>query len=188
MRITSHFFAVGLLIATSSTAALAADPFTVTSSTFKDGGTLAVKQAGNVKNNPNCVGENVSPALQWSNIPNGTQSLAILMTDPEGRNGVGGVVYWLAYGIAASVAGLAEGEGSKPSDKFVGGKNIAGVETYLGPCPPPGLAPHHFTFVVVATDLDPKALPAGLSLAELLAKLEGHSKGATGIVGLFKQP
>ena len=41
---------------------------------------------------------------------------------------------------------------------------------------------------MIATDLDPKALPPGLTRTELLDKLHGHVKGAAGLVGLFKNP
>src|ERR1700739_350541 len=82
--------------------------FSLTSPSFKDGERLAVKNPGNNKSNPNCVGENVSPALSWSNPPEGTKSFAILMFDPEGRP-PGGVSHWVAYGIPASVTGFAGG-------------------------------------------------------------------------------
>ncbi len=49
--------------------AYAAEPFSLTSSSFKDGTMLATKNAGNIKTNPNCIGENVSPPLAWSNVP-----------------------------------------------------------------------------------------------------------------------
>ena len=68
-----------------SQAASAQGVFTLSSPSFKDGERLATKNAGNNKSNPNCVGENVSPALSWSNPPEGTKSFAILMFDPEGR-------------------------------------------------------------------------------------------------------
>ena len=89
--------------------ALAQGAFTLSSPSFKDGERLAVKNAGNNKANPNCVGENISPELSWANPPEGTKSYAILMFDPEGRP-PGGVSHWVAYGIPASVTGFAEGE------------------------------------------------------------------------------
>ena len=46
---------------------------------------LAKKIAGTNKSNPNCVGDNVSPPLSWTNLPAGTKSFALLMVDPEGR-------------------------------------------------------------------------------------------------------
>jgi len=167
--------------------AYAAEPFSLTSSAFKDGTPLATKNAGNTKANPNCVGENVSPPLTWANAPEGTKSFAIFMVDPEGQNGLG-VVHWLAYGIPASVTSFAEGETSKLSDKFVGGKGTAGLDVYAGPCTPPNTVYHHYTLTLVATDLDPKELPAGLTRDEFFTKLKGHGKGATGLIGLFKHP
>ena len=103
---------VALVFAWGSQGANAQGVFTITSKNFKDGERLATKMAGNNKQNPNCVGENVSPELSWSNVPAGTKSLALLMFDPEGRP-PGGVSHWVAYGIAPTVTGFAEGEASK---------------------------------------------------------------------------
>ena len=184
---------IGILLAAGAFAlapihiASAADPFMITSSSFKDGTMLAVKNAGNNKANPNCIGENVSPPFAWTNPPAGTKSYALLMIDPEGRNGLG-VIHWLAYNIPASIDGFAEGETSAPSPKYTGGKGTAGKDIYMGPCTPPGTAVHHYTFTLIATDLEPGALPAGLTHAELMEKLNGHAKQAAGIIGLFKKP
>jgi len=106
--------------------ARAADVLTLTSSAVQDNGTLATKNACNDKQrSPNCVGENISPPLAWSNVPDGTKSFALLLFDPEGR-APAGVSHMVVYGVPADVKGFAEGELSKPSDKFVGGKNLMG--------------------------------------------------------------
>jgi Raf kinase inhibitor-like YbhB/YbcL family protein len=160
--------------------------FTLSSPDFKDGARLATKNAGNNKSNPNCVGENVSPALSWSGVPEGTKSLALMMFDPEGRP-PGGVSHWVAYGIKPTVTGFAEGEVSKASDKYVGGTSTQGVGFYSGPCTPAG-APHHYTFTLIATDLEPSALAPGLKRDELIKALDGHAKSATGLIGLFSKP
>jgi Raf kinase inhibitor-like YbhB/YbcL family protein len=173
-----------------------ADPFTIKSATFQDGKMMPKKVANslaNTPNNPNCVGDNTSPELSWSNVPAGTQSFVLLMTDPEGRGGAG-VNHWVAYGIPASVTGFAEGETSKATDKYVGGKSTQGVGFYSGPCTPPGQIPHHYTFVLVATDFDPHEMAPGMTREEVLAKLAApgappaHTKGTAGIVGLFTNP
>jgi Raf kinase inhibitor-like YbhB/YbcL family protein len=164
----------------------AADVFTLTSPAFKDGTLLAKKNAGANKANPNCVGENVSPPLAWANPPAGTKSYALLMLDPEGRP-PGGVSHWVAYGIPVSVTGFAEGEVSKASNKYVGGTSLFKVGHYNGPCTPPG-PPHHYIFTLIATDLEPAALKPGLTREEVIKALEGHAKGATGLIGLFKNP
>lgn len=160
--------------------------FTLSSPDFKDGARLAVKNAGNHKDNPNCIGDNISPALSWSNPPEGTKSFALMMFDPEGRP-PGGVSHWVAYGIPPSVTGFAEGEVSKPSDKYVGGASTMKIGSYSGPCTPAG-APHHYTFTLIATDLDPKALAPGLTRDELIKALDGHSRLATGLIGTFSKP
>ena len=170
--------------AMTGTPSTGANVFSLTSSTFKDGTMLERKNAGSAPNNPNCIGQNVSPPLSWSNPPAGTKSYALVMVDPEGRQGLG-VIHWVAYGIPASVTGFAEGETSQLTDKYVGGKGTQGRGHYLGPCTPPHTGMHHYTFTLIATDLDPKELPPGLTRDELFAKLQGHTKGAAGLVGLF---
>src|SRR6266481_6369503 len=160
-------------------------PFTLTSTTFKDG-TMMPKKVANMNQpganpNPNCVGENISPQLSWSGVPDGTKSFALTMVDPEGRGGTG-VFHFISYGIPANVTSFAEGDLGKESPNFVGGKSTQGVRTWSGPCTPPG-SPHHYTFVVIATDLDTKDLPPGLTREELQAKIvppaptPSHAKG-----------
>ena len=180
--------ATGLVLAAFGVGGVAnaADPFTLSSATFKDGTMMPKKVANKNPQNPNCVGDNVSPQLSWSGAPDGTKSFAFTMVDPEGRGGLG-VFHWVAYGIPANVTSFAEGEVSKESEKYVGGKSTQGVGFFSGPCTPPG-SPHHYTYMVIATDLDAKELPPGLTLPELQAKLAGHTKGAAGLVGLFVKP
>ena len=196
-RSLGHLFLAGgaaLAFSLSATSAFAqAKVFEISSTTFKDGGMLPVKAANkNPGNNPNCVGENVSPQLSWVNTPAGTKSFALLMVDPEGRGGAG-VNHWVAYGIPADVTGFAEGEVSKEGPKYVGGKSTQGVGFYSGPCTPPAVQPHHYTFVLIATDLEPKELPPHLTKDEVTAKIvpagaASRAKGSAGIVGLFVKP
>ena len=172
--------------------ARAAEVLTLTSPAIQDNGTLATKNACSDKQrSPNCVGENISPPLEWSNPPEGTKSFALLLFDPEGR-APAGVSHMVLYGIPADVKGFAEGELSKPSDKFVGGKNLMGVGIYFGPGTPPNTDWHHYTFTLVATDLDPKALPPGLTREELatalINPLQNHVKGSAGLVTRFRHP
>jgi Raf kinase inhibitor-like YbhB/YbcL family protein len=197
--ITKSGFILGvsaLALGFATSAASAAEVFTLKSTTFADGKIMPKKVANtkeNGNNNPNCVGDNVSPQLSWSNVPDGTKSFVLLMIDSEGRGGAG-VNHWVAYGIAPSVTGFAEGEVSKQTDKYVGGKNTQGVAFYSGPCTPPNQTPHHYTFVLIATDLAPSELPPGLTKEEVTAKLApagqppAHTKGVAGIVGLFVNP
>jgi Raf kinase inhibitor-like YbhB/YbcL family protein len=166
----------------------AADVFTLTSSAVQDNGALATKNACNDKQrSPNCVGDNVSPPLAWSNPPDGTKSFALLLFDPEGR-APAGVSHMVVYGIPADVKGFAEGELSKPSEKFVGGKSTMGLGVYFGPGTPPNTDWHHYTWTIIATDLDPKALQPGMTREELAAALKDHVKGSAGLVTRFRHP
>ena len=194
-----HLFAAAaatLAFGCAATAADAAGLFTLTSTTFQDGKMMPKKVSDSKANqptNPNCVGDNVSPQLSWTNVPDGAKSFVLYVVDPEARGGFG-VNHWVAYGIPASVTGFAEGETSKQTDKFVGGKSTPGSAFYRGPCTPPGVSPHHYTFVLIATDLDPADLPPGLTRDEVTAKImppapaAPHTKGSAGLIGLFVNP
>jgi len=189
-RIAGWFAAGGIALTAlaSGRTGAAAEVFTLTSPEFQDNAVLNTKNAGSdTKRSPNCVGQNVSPPLAWQNPPAGTKSYALLMFDPEGR-APSGVSHMVVYGIRASVTGFAEGELSKPSDKFVGGKNLMGVGVYFGPCTPPNTDWHHYTMTIVATDLDPKALQPGMTRDELAAAFKDHVKGAAGLILRFRHP
>src|SRR5262245_5736741 len=95
--------------------AAAGGGFTVTSSAFADGALLTVRNAADDPMRM-CGGQNISPPLQWSNVPTGTKSFGIVLLDPDGRLGEG-VVHWIAYGIPANVTSFAEGEMTKQSEK-----------------------------------------------------------------------
>jgi len=163
-----------------------ADVLTLTSSQIQDNGTLAVKNAcADKQRSPNCVGENVSPPLAWSGIPDGTKSFALLLFDPEGR-APAGVSHMVVYGIPADVKGFAEGELSQPSAKFVGGKSTMDKAVYYVPGTPPNPDWHHYPLTLIATDLDPKALQPGLTREELATALKDHVKGSAGLLTRFK--
>jgi hypothetical protein len=169
--------------------------FSLSSTTFRDGGPMPAKVGNSQANdpqNPNCLGENVSPQLSWVDPPAAARSFAFLMIDPEGRGG-GAVIHWVAYGIPTDVTGFAAGEVSKDSPKYVGGKSRQGVGHFSGPCMPAHYSPRHYTFVLIATDLAPNALPPGLTKDELTARIvpangPRHEVGATGLVGLYARP
>jgi Raf kinase inhibitor-like YbhB/YbcL family protein len=161
--------------------------FTLWSPGHADGSSLQQRHAGNLASNPNCVGQNVSPPLAWTNVPAGTRSFAMLMYDQEGRSGLG-VAHWVAYDIPASVNAFAENEIGKPSPKYTGGKSTQSQAIYMGPCPPVNTGQHHYVYTVIATELEPGTLPAGLTMNELLERLNGRARGASSIVLRYGRP
>jgi Raf kinase inhibitor-like YbhB/YbcL family protein len=187
-----HLLVAGVLVALSASV-MAAEPFTLTSRTFKDGQMMPQRVSNTAAShdpvNRNCVGDNMSPELSWSHAPEGTRSFALIVEEPEGRGALG-THHFVAYGIGSSTTSFAEGELSKSSGKFVGGKSSHDLGVYSGPCTAPG-APHHYAYILIATDLDPKELPAGLTRDNLLAKLvpeggKSHALATTSIVGMFQ--
>jgi Raf kinase inhibitor-like YbhB/YbcL family protein len=147
--------------------------FRITSPGMPDNSRLPAKAAGNFAKNANCTGQNVSPALAWSNAPANTKSFAIIWDDQAGRNGLG-VSHAVLYGIPASVTSFPEGAlgGAPTGGQFVPGKNLLGMH-WLGPCSPRGNAPQHYVMTLIATSVEPNELQPGLTRAELLKALEG---------------
>lgn len=162
----------------------ATDIFQLQSPAFGDNALIEKKFAGNATTNPNCTGENASPALVWNNPPANTQSFALVVHDPEGAMGLG-VTHLVAYNILPSGTGFAENDLRDGKD-YTGGKNTPGTVAWYGPCPPPGSGAHHYTFTLIATSLAP-TLPKGLTREELFGKLKGHTLGAAGLIGRFGQ-
>jgi Raf kinase inhibitor-like YbhB/YbcL family protein len=176
--------AASVLLPSSQATAAAKKAFDISSPALRDFGMLKTKYAGKNDQNKNCVGQNVSPPLKWTNAPANTKSYAIIMFDPVGRGGAG-VVHWVAYDIPASKTSLKEGEASQPSNEFKGGKNTPGLTTYFGPCPPFGDKPHPYVITLVASDIAPGTLQAGMTKDELAAALNGHVLGATSMIARF---
>ncbi len=74
------------------------------SAAFEQGGRIPARHTGE--------GDDVSPALEWSDVPDGTRSFAIVCHDPDAplvSRGTYGFVHWVLYNIPASVTKLAEG-------------------------------------------------------------------------------
>ena len=165
-------------------AASANDIFQLQSPAFGDNALMEKKFAGNADNNPNCTGENISPALVWNNPPANTKSFALVVHDPEGAKGLG-VTHLVAYNISPSATGFAEND-LRDGKGYTGGKNTPGNLRWHGPCPPPGSGAHHYTFTLIATSLAPD-LPEGLDRDALFGKLKGHTLAAAGLIGRFGQ-
>ena len=155
MKKTAVMLSLLVLAACATEPTVPPTAFRLTSPGMPDNSMLPPKSAGNFAKNPNCTGQNVSPPLAWSNVPDKTRSFAIIWDDQAGRNGLG-VSHAVLYGIPANVTSFAEGElGGAPADgRFVPGKNMLGMH-WLGPCSPKGNAPQHYVMTMIATTLEP---------------------------------
>ena len=181
--------AAALAVWCGSHAAFAQGVFTLSSPDFRDGERLPLKNAGNNKANPNCVGENVSPALNWANPPAGTKSFAITMYDPDAPTG-SGWWHWLVFNIPASTTELPAGAGD-PSKQLAPAGSVQsrtdfGQPGYGGPCPPKGDIDHHYHFTVYALDVEKLEGPTEKTTGALLVfMMRGHVLATGKIIGTF---
>jgi Raf kinase inhibitor-like YbhB/YbcL family protein len=127
-------------------------------------------------------GDDVSPPLSWSKVPDGTRSFALFCHDPDAplvTPGAYGFVHWVLYNIPASVTQLAENE-----NNFTCGSNNFGRSDYGGPMPPEGHGIHHYFFWILALDSETELEP-GLSLEALLKEIEPNVIGMNRLVGTY---
>jgi Raf kinase inhibitor-like YbhB/YbcL family protein len=139
----------------------------------------AFEHAQAIPSRHSCEGEDVSPPLRWSNVPEGTRSLALLVDDPDAPGGV--FTHWIAWGLDPAAEGLDEGE-SAPRE----GQNDFGTSGYRGPCPPPGHGRHRYVFRLYALDADPE-VAVGAAKAELEQAIEGHVLTMAELVGSYER-
>jgi Raf kinase inhibitor-like YbhB/YbcL family protein len=143
----------------------------VSSSAFASHGNIPERHTG--------AGDDISPPLEWTGVPDGTRSFVVVCHDPDAPL-VDGFTHWVLYGIPRDVTTLRE-----DSDDFVLGKNSFGNDGYNGPAPPPGHGPHHYYFWVYALDTDP-GLEGGLDRRSLLDRMEDHVIEQARTVGMYE--
>ncbi len=139
-----------------------ASTFKAESADIAPGATIPTKFAFN---DFGCTGDNVSPAVAWSGAPEGTQSFAVMVHDPDAPTGGAGFWHWIVVNIPSSVSALAQGAGTLDGKGLPKGamqiNSDYGTACWGGPCPPPGDAPHHYNFTVYALKVPHLDLPQG---------------------------
>ena len=178
---------VGLIAQTPATGAQppSVPPLTLTTTAFADGAVIPNKYTQ--------AGEQVSPALSWTNVPTGTQSFVLHMRDPDvARNKTTeDQVHWLVWGIPGSATGMAEGQPKGPTLPDGSRQISASGEVYRGPGAAATGPMHHYTFELFALDtkLDvPAGADAWASRTAVYGAMQGHILGKAVYVGLFRRP
>lgn len=166
----NHFILTIVFIAWASVLS-AQEKFTLSSAAFEDGKAIPAKYT--------CSGENLLPALNWSNVPKDTKSFAIIMDDPDANDWV----HWVIYDIPVNVTRLTEGSKAEKV-KAVDGLNSWDTKGYSGPCPPDGS--HTYLFKIYALD---KVLEiSDMIKGSLLEAMKGHILDEAQLTGTFRQP
>ena len=129
-----------------------------------------------------CDGDDLSPALAWSGLPEGTVSLALIMDDPDAP--VGTWVHWVLYNIPADGVGLEQGiaPDAQLPDGSLHGKNSWSRLGYGGPCPPDGT--HRYFFKLYALDMMLE-IGSGATKEALLQAINDHVLAETELMGTY---
>jgi Raf kinase inhibitor-like YbhB/YbcL family protein len=145
----------------------------LTSTAFETGGLIPAKYT--------CDGQDISPPLRWENVPERTESIAIICDDPDAP--MGNWVHWVIFNLPAAKRELTE---NVPDDETLPdgtrqGVTDFGTTGYGGPCPPSGT--HRYFFKIYALDI-----PIDIVDKEtLLEHMAGHTLAEGQLMGKYKR-
>jgi Raf kinase inhibitor-like YbhB/YbcL family protein len=155
---------------------------TIRSEAFHHGQPIPKKHTGE--------GEDVSPALSWSNVPPTAKELALICDDPDAPTPEPWV-HWVIYKIPVSAQGLPEHV--EPSERLnapikgaLQGKNTWPTIGYRGPMPPPGHGRHRYYFKLYALNA-PLTLGPGADKAKLEEAMSGHIVAKAETMGTYER-
>jgi len=134
------------------------------------------EQNGNIPSKYTCDGEDINPPLNIEGIPEGTQSLVLIVDDPDAP--VGTWDHWVVWNIEPADAIK---ENSVPGTQ---GMNSFGKRPYGGPCPPSGTHRYFFKLYALDTKLD---LDPGSGKADAESAMKGHTLAKAEIIGVYKR-
>ncbi len=131
-----------------------------------------------------CDGADISPALSWSGVPEGTRSLALICDDPDAPMGTW--VHWVLFNIDPARNGLPEQ--IAPDAQVLGGARHGTNDFrrlgYGGPCPPGGTHRYFFKMYALDTELE---LESGATKAQLEAAMQGHVLAQAQLMGKYRR-
>jgi len=129
-----------------------------------------------------CDGINISPPLNWSEVPTKTNSLVLIMDDPDAPSGTWD--HWIVFNLPINMSSLPEGIKQFPiGTKF--GKNSWGKTEYGGPCPPDKQHRYFFKLYALNTVL---TLANGASKEQIQHAMKDYIIKKTELIGLYARP
>ena len=150
----------------------------ISSPAFTDGGEIPASFT--------CEGRDLSPELLFEGAPEGTQSLALIVDDPDAPDPAAPKmtwVHWVLFDLPADAAGLPEGVTTLPGGTKEG-LNDWKRTGYGGPCPPIGRHRYFFKLYALDTNLTHLEQP---TKAKLLQAMEGHILADAQIIGTYQK-
>jgi Raf kinase inhibitor-like YbhB/YbcL family protein len=147
---------------------------------------LAFNAGETIPDTYTCKGQNMSPSLTWDGVPEGAQSFALIMDDPDAPSGL--YTHWIAYNIPATSRTFSANFSAQNNGHIMmQGLNDSGRTGYTGPCPPAGSGPHRYFFRIFALNATFN-LPFGASRAALEQAMTGHIIAQGELMGRYEAP
>lgn len=192
MRITFKTLAVVLFATLGLSSAQAQTPaFTIAVDGFMDGDDIPVRFSQAAEGA--LPGGGTSPAITWTNVPEGTQSFVVNMQDLDfaPNRGTRNQVHWVVWNVPGSAKGLEENQ--PQGDKLPNGASqiSATGRVYRGPGAGANGPKHHYLFEVYALDTSISVTASDDPIATrdaVFAAMEGHVLGKYAYMGLFRRP
>ena len=125
-----------------------------------------------------CDGAGINPPLEFKDVPTGTQSITLIMDDPDAP--LGTFDHWIAFNIPPVAAGIAEGQ-TQPGTM---GRNTTGKSNYAPPCPPRDQ--HHYVFKLYALDVKLNLQPGAVK-KDIERAMQGHILAQAELIGLYSR-
>ena len=137
----------------------------------------------NIPSKYTCEGDNISPPLEISGVPQGAKSLTLIMDDPDVPKNLrpdGVFDHWIIFNIPPALTTIEEGSGPPG----ILGLNSKGSQGYIGPCPPD--KEHRYFFKLYALDT---ILPSSsfATKKEIESAMDGHIIGRVELIGLYNK-
>lgn len=139
----------------------------------------AFQENGGIPEQYTCDGKNISPPLNWQGAPEGTQSLVLIVDDPDAPSQTW--VHWVVYNISPTTAGSVEGAAPQGA---LQGTNDFKKASYGGPCPPSGT--HRYFFKLYALDA-PLKLSSGATKNQVEEAMQGHILAQSQLMGTYSR-
>lgn len=147
----------------------------ITSTAFPDGSSIPSRFT--------CDSNNISPALAWTEVPEGTRSLVLLCNDPDAPAGTWH--HWAVFDIPPDQLELPENVSPQSGGKYKQATNDFGRPGYGGPCPPRGHGPHHYHFRLLALSIDHLPVGQHATCAEVERAARQHLLAEATLVGVY---
>lgn len=135
-----------------------------------------------------CDGADGSPELAIGGVPDGAESLAVVVDDPDAPGGT--FTHWLLWGVPPETDAI---ESDVPATETVAslgdarqGTNGFGTVGYRGPCPPPGDGPHTYRFTLHALD-GSLSLSAGADRSAFESAVSDRSIATARFTGTYER-